>query len=191
MATMARVRRRKNQKATRPATHAPGTTMQPTRDGDRVSRSRSEGYTVEACEALLRYYADNKKEGIRCNTAGNNLLRLHPAEGVELIARHGAMTHELAEEVGQILIMRCRGFNAVKHKLSSTTRPGKDLKTDVERRLKKLKQGKSKVSGQGQATGDVLNVKISQDELLYRPKTQETRAVYEQMLAIVCRIMGD
>lgn len=37
---------------------------------------------------------------------------------------------------------------------------------------------------------DVLNVEI-QEELVYRPKTKETRAFYEQMIMIVQRHMGD
>ena len=37
---------------------------------------------------------------------------------------------------------------------------------------------------------DVLNVEI-QEELVYRPKTRETRAFYEQMIMIVQRHMGD
>jgi pre-mRNA-splicing helicase BRR2 len=37
---------------------------------------------------------------------------------------------------------------------------------------------------------NVLSVQIEED-LIYRPKSRETRAVYEQMLAIVQRHMGD
>ena len=37
---------------------------------------------------------------------------------------------------------------------------------------------------------DVLNVEI-QEELVYRPKTKETRAFYEQMIMVVQRHMGD
>ena len=37
---------------------------------------------------------------------------------------------------------------------------------------------------------DVLNVEI-EEELVYRPKTKETRAFYEQMILIVQRHMGD
>lgn len=36
----------------------------------------------------------------------------------------------------------------------------------------------------------MLNVQIEED-LLYRPKSKETRAIYEQMLVIVQRHMGD
>ena len=40
------------------------------------------------------------------------------------------------------------------------------------------------------ASKDVLNVEI-QEDLVYRPRTKETRAIYEQMLMIVQRHMGD
>lgn len=42
----------------------------------------------------------------------------------------------------------------------------------------------------GATKDDVLNIEI-QEELVYRPKTRETRAYYEQMIMIVQRHLGD
>lgn len=61
-----------------------------------------------------------------------------------------------------------------------------------EKALKKLQQKGTKQKQALRPTSeDVLNVKISQDELVYRPRTRETQAAYEQMLSIVGKLMGD